>query len=133
MRTIAGLCLLSLSLTSLGHAQTQQTRNTVTIAPNVARTMTISRAGVVLGVFSVPEGTLLNVTYATAGSILPTTDPAMRQVEVAAGRFEFHGDVEVRAEVATQRDQSVRLQDAMLQSPVVLSSKGVDVVIARQP
>jgi hypothetical protein len=123
MRTLVGMCLLSLSLVSSGHAQAQPTRDTVTIAANVARSVTISKAGVVLGVFSVPQGTLLSVTYDTARSILPTTD----------GRFEFHGDVEIRAQSASQRTRTVQLQDAMLQSPVLLTSKDVDVVIVRQP
>jgi len=89
----------------------------------VARSVTISKAGVLLGTFTVPQGTLLSVTSGTVGSILPATD----------GRFEFHDDVEIRAQPASRRTRTIQLQDAMLQSPVLLKSKDVDVVIVRQP
>jgi hypothetical protein len=46
---------------SAGHIQAQQPgRNTITIAPNAERTLTISRSGVVVTTMNIPQGTLLS-------------------------------------------------------------------------
>src|SRR5258705_5197515 len=98
MRTLIAGFALAVSLVSIGHGQAPQPgRNTVYIAPNVARTVTISRSGVMLTALTVPQGTLISVTFDTAGSILPASP-------VSGGRFVFHGNVEVRALATSQRD-----------------------------
>jgi hypothetical protein len=120
MRTILTAWLLATSVVSVGHGQAAQAvRNTVFIAPNVQRTVTITRSGVVVMAITIPQGTAIGVTYDTAGSVLPAT----------GGRFEFHGDVEVRALATSQRDPTLGFQDAVLQSPLRLTAAGVDVDI----
>jgi len=122
MRTLAASSVLALSLVSVGHGQAQQpARNTVYIAPNIARTLTISRSGVMM-TLSIPQGTLLSVTYDTAGSVLPAND----------GRFAFHGNVEIRALAASQKQANMILADAMERSPIQLTATDVDVAIAPQ-
>jgi len=121
MRTLAASSVLALSLVSVGHGQAQQpARNTVYIAPNIARTLTISRSGVMMTTLSIPQGTLLSVTYDTAGSVLPAND----------GRFAFHGNVEIRALAASQKPANMILADAMERSPIQLTATDVDVAIA---
>jgi hypothetical protein len=109
-----------MTLASIGSAQVRQT---VIIAPNIARTITVSRVGVVLVSLTVPQGTVLSVTYDEVRSRLPGAD----------GRFEFHGDVELRVVVASQRARSVTLEEAMQQAPLLLTIKAGDVVIAPPP
>src|SRR5262245_7053443 len=121
MRTLIIGSVLAMSIASVGHGQTQQSgRNTVYIAPNMARTVTISRSGVILTTLAVPQGTIISVTYDTAGSVLPSGD----------GRVTFHGNVEVRVMAAGQRQ--LKLEDAILQAPIQLTASGVDVSIAPQ-
>ena len=122
MRTLIIGAVLAQSVVSIGHGQAQQlTRNTIYIAPNVARTLTISRSDVILTTLAVPQGTLISVTFDTARTVLPPTD----------GRFLFHGDVEIRAMASSQKPNG-NLADAMLQSPIQLRATGVDVVVAPQ-
>ena len=114
--------ILVVALVSVGHGQAQQpARNTIYIAPNVARTLTISRSDVVLTTLAIPQGTLISVTFDTAGAVLPPPD----------GRFAFHGNVEIRAMAASQKPNLI-LADAMLRSPIQLAATEVDVVIAPQ-
>jgi hypothetical protein len=118
MRTqiVAGILLSVVGL--VGHGQ-QAGRETVYIAPNIARTVVISRSGAVLTTLAVPQGTVISVAYDTARSVLPVND----------GRFEFHGNVEVRVLASSEKNPTERLQQAMLQSPVLLTATGVDVEI----
>jgi hypothetical protein len=121
MRTLIGACVLAISVVSTGHGQGNQTsRNTVFVAPNVARTVTISRGGVVWTTLAVPPGTAISVTFDVAGSVLPTNDD---------GRFVFHGNVEVRALAMSQKDPTLMFQQALQQSPLQLTATGVDVEI----
>ena len=62
------------------------------------------------------------MSYANAGNVLPQGD----------GRFVFHGDVTVRAMARSQKDPTMTLEQAMLQSPLQLTGTGVHVVITRQ-
>ena len=119
MKTLIIGTLLALTGVSTGHSQAPQgARNTVYIAPNVPRTLTISRAAVTLTTLTIPEGTLLSVTFDTARSVLPQAD----------GRFEFHGNVEIHAMASSQKPPLI-LEEAMRQSPIQLTATDVDVVI----
>jgi hypothetical protein len=122
MRTLIIGAVLALSVAVVGHGQAQQPgRNSIVIAPNVARTLTISRAGVLLTTLSIPQGTLISVTFDTAGNVPPAGD----------GRFAFHGNVEIHAMADSQRTQ--KLWDAMSQQATIqLTATGVDVAIAPQ-
>src|SRR5262249_55821232 len=122
MRTLIVSLVLAMALASVAYGQAQQpARNTVYIAPNVARTLTISRSDVIVTTIAIPRGTLISVTFDTAGTVLPQAD----------GRFVFHGNVEIRAMAASQKP-NLMLADAMLQAPIQLAATGVDVVIAPQ-
>src|SRR5688500_4662826 len=66
-------------------------------APNEERAVTLSKSGVVLASVTVPKGTSMVVSYDPAKGLLPTGD----------GRFEFFGDVEIRAQAVSQRNQTM--------------------------
>jgi hypothetical protein len=121
MRTILSVCVLAMSVVSIGHGQAAQTgRNTVYIAPNISRTVTISRSGVVLTTLAIPQGTAISVTYDVAGSVLsPNND----------GRFVFHGSVEIHVLPISQKDPTLQFQQAVLQSPLQMTATSVDVEI----
>jgi hypothetical protein len=120
-RLIVG-CALTVSMFSAGHIQAQQPgRNTIIIAPNIERTLTISQSGVVVTTMNIPQGTFLSVTFDTT---VENSSPAND------GRFAFHGNVEIRA--LAERQRSARLTEAMNQAPIQLIATGVDVVIAPQ-
>jgi|KBSSwiStaDraftv2_1062776.scaffolds.fasta_scaffold1995441_1 hypothetical protein len=124
MRTILSVCAMAIAIGSIGHGQAAQAgRNTVFIAPNISRTVTISRSGVVWTTLAIPQGTAISVTFDVAGSALQTNGD---------GRFVFHGNVEVRALAVSQRDPALMFQQALLQSPIQLTATGVDVEIAPQ-
>ena len=120
-RLIVG-CALAVSMFWAGHIQAQQPgRNTIIIAPNIERTLTISRSGVVVTSMNIPRGTLLSVTFdTTAESSAPTNN----------GRFAFHGNVEIHALAESQR--TARLTEAVNQAPIQLTATGVNVAIAPQ-
>jgi len=122
MRTWLIASVVGASIVGVGHGQAQPAnRNTVYIAPNIARSLTISRSGVVLTTLAVPQGTILSVTFDTDGSALPSND----------GRFSFHGNVEIRAMASSQKP-NLELANAMLRSPLQLAGTGVDVSITPQ-
>jgi hypothetical protein len=122
VRTLIIAAAFALSAASIGQTQAPQpARNTVYLVGNPPRTVTISQSGVVLTTLAVPQGTILSVTYDTAGSVIPTGD----------GRFVFHGTVEMHAMVGSQKPQGIALAQAMLLSPLNLTATGVDVEIAR--
>jgi len=113
--------VMAFSFVSAEWGQPRNARNTVYIAADVARTVSISRAGLPLTSMAVPRGTLLSVTYDIATSVLPKSDR----------RFEFHGDVEIRAMAESQKPRLI-LEEAMRQSPIELAATGVDVTIVPQ-
>jgi hypothetical protein len=100
-----------------GHAQAQET---IYFAPNVARTVTLSKQGVLLASMAVPAGTAISVRWEGSPSTRPT----------AEGRFEVHGNVEVRLMAGSQRDRSIPLQEAMSQSPLTVTGDAVDLVVS---
>lgn len=103
-----------------GRAQPAGSQETIYFAPNIARTVTLSKQGVLLASMAVPSGTMISVRW--DGS--PSTRPA------ADGRFEVHGNVEVRLQAASQRDRSIAAQQAMLRSPLTLTGEEVDLVVS---
>ncbi len=83
-------------------------------------TETLSRAGIELGRFTVG-----------AGSLLSARDERQASPRVGRGRFEFHGDVELRVLPAGAKPLPERMPAHILMSsaPLVFNAKGVDLVI----
>jgi hypothetical protein len=118
MRTLLLASVLSLAVAGVGRGQAQAGRNTVYIAANIERTLTISRSGVVLTTLTIPQGTMISVTYDRPDSVLPAT----------GGRFVFRGNVQIRAMAVSQKPNQT-LEAAMLASPIQLTAFDVDVFI----
>jgi hypothetical protein len=122
MRTVVILALIFLlwpMVTSVAQPGSSG-RTAIYFAPNVERTVVLTKQGVALGSFQVPAGTLLSIGYPAEGSQLPD----------ATERFTAHGDVEIRVQAMRLKDQTANLETAMRQAPVVLSAKDVDVVVS---
>ena len=95
-------------------------------AQDGGRNVIVSRHGTVLAAFNLPKGTILSArddTHATPN-------------HVGGGRFEFHGNFELRA--MTPNDVPPEAQRSgmaaallMQQAPMVLAAQDVDVVIER--
>jgi hypothetical protein len=121
MKTLVGLAVVALvGFESFGHAQEPNATEWVLIAPNEDRTVTVSRAGVVFVSLVVPKGAILMVSHQRQAVVLPSGD----------GRFEFLGNVDIRAQAVSQRKPDITLEQAMMEfSPVLLSGKDVQVVI----
>jgi hypothetical protein len=120
MRTLIVTSVLALSVVWVGHGQAQQSgKNSMIIAPNIPRTLTISRADIVLTTLNIPQGTIISITFDTGENGQPAAGD---------GRFSFHGNVEIHVEAASQR--TAKLFDSMDQAPIHLTAIGVDVAIA---
>lgn len=118
MRPVVVACVVMLSAVSVGRIRAQQLgKNTMIIAPNIERILTISRSGVVLATVDIPKGTLVSVTFDTAENGQPANN----------GRFSFHGDVAIHALAASQ--QTSMLPHALTEAPIQLAASGVDVAI----
>src|SRR4051794_8290845 len=88
--------------TAVGHAQVPPTpqAQTILFAPDVARTVTMSKGPIPLGSISVPEGSMLAVEYVSEQPTTPDSN----------GRFEAHGHVVIRiTNIGGHFDQLVRL------------------------
>lgn len=122
MKSVIIGAVLAVLVVVVGHGQAQQPgRNSIVIAPNIPRTLTISRSDVVLTTLTIPRGTVVSITFDRAGNVPPAGD----------GRFAFHGNVEIRAMANSQRTQ--KLWDAMSQEATIqLTATGVDVAVAPQ-
>jgi hypothetical protein len=119
---IAALSLAFLLLPmARGRAQSAGLQGGILFAPNTARTVTISKNGALLASLSIPKGTFLRATY----------DEGAPQ-SIAEGRWEFHGDVALRAlrasDAASRPGERVSEQTMSL-APLVVTAQGVDVVI----
>jgi hypothetical protein len=122
MKTLTVVGVLCLSILD-GRAQpTVESRTGITFAPNVARTVTVTKGGVRLASFEVPAGILLSIRYPTEGN---------GQRPTSEGRFEVHGDIEIRLQAAVQRDRTLRLEQAMSGAPVALTAQGVELVVSQ--
>jgi hypothetical protein len=123
MRTLIIGSVLALAFVGVGRGQPQQAgREAVVIAPNIPRTLSISRDGVTLTTLTIPQGTVISVIFDTPGPVLPPPD----------GRFVFHGNIEIRAMAVGQKPSHLPLWEAMKEAPLQLAATGMDVVIAPQ-
>ena len=94
---------------------------------NAAHSVTFTRHGVVLGTFTFPKGTGLSAV----------DDQGTRFGPVLTGRYEFHGAFELRALTvqdlaAQQSNTDISGAEIMSRAPLVLSTKGVDVLVKTQ-
>lgn len=126
MRTILAVLVVSLVLCAIGlvRAQSPELQDEIMFAPNVARTVTVSRNGEALGSFNLPRGAFLAVSY------------DKRQLHVITdGRAEFRGDIAVRIQPASAapRLTGKRLEQVMNEAPLVLTGQGMDVIVDNVP
>jgi hypothetical protein len=95
-------------------------------AQDGGRNVTISRHGTVLAAFTLPKGTILSAR----------DDVHAVPQHTGGGRFEFHGNFELRAmtpnDVPGEAQRSGMAAALMMQhAPMVLAAQDVDVVIER--
>jgi len=109
-----------------GHAQIDKAAVGVVFidARHGARNVTVTRNGALLASFVLPKGTILSAV-----------DDHRRPTHTGGGRFEFHGNFELRALPAGDVSPSAAMPAAemMSRAPLVLSAQGVDVVIEKAP
>ena len=105
-----------------GRAQSDDLQGAALFAPNVARTVTVTRRGALLATLQIPQGTLLVASYDERN---PTS--------FGDGRFEFHGDFRLYALPATENTPppaGVRKIDQIRsEAPLVLSVQDADVLM----
>jgi hypothetical protein len=117
-----------------GRAQSDRLMGGIVLAPNSSRHLTLSRNGALLASFTVPKGMFLFASY-----------DDQQPTSIADGRWEFHGNFELRASSASEALQpgvrsdalptnarsgfGPRIQQMMSQAPLVLTVQGVDAVI----
>jgi hypothetical protein len=104
-----------------GRAQSGNLRAGIFFAPNSARTVSVSKSGVLLASFNVPKGAFLSASYDDT-----------RPNSVRDGRWEFHGDIAVRVQPASAmhgRQPGKTLEEVMSEAPLILSGQDLDVVI----
>src|SRR5436305_1087693 len=95
------------------------------MAGGAGRNVTISRHGIVLASFVLPKGTLLSAR-----------DDTHREANhVGDGRFEFHGNFELRVMAASDKPSDAPgngVAAVLLRyAPMVVAAQDVDVVIER--
>jgi len=108
-----------------GGAQSGNLKGGIFFAPNSARSVTLTRNGEPLATFNIPKGTFLSASY-------DDNQPN----SIMAGRWEFHGEVALRAQPASavqRRQPGKTLEQVMLEAPLILSGQGMDVVIENVP
>jgi hypothetical protein len=120
MRTVVTVALVTLMLSAdWGAAQTDALQGGNAWVSNVARSVSVSRSGVVMATLVFPAGTFLEVSY------------DKRQPSVLSeGHWEFHGNFVLRAQLA--RDMPPPgggLQKRMSDAPLVLTGQGMDVFV----
>jgi hypothetical protein len=108
-----------------GRAQSANLQGGIFFAPNSARRVTLTTNGEPLATFNIPKGTLLSASY-------DDTQPN----SITAGRWEFHGEVALRAQPASavqRRQPGKTLEQVMREAPLILSGQGMDVVVENVP
>jgi len=122
MRTIglvASIAALVFLPVERGGAQAPGLQGGIVFAPNPARTVTISKNGVLRASFNIPTGTFLSASY---DDKQPTS--------ITSGRWEFHGDFVLRAQSASEMPPpGGGIAERMSKAPLVLTVQGMDVVI----
>ena len=120
---------LVLSAAYRGHAQVDKAAiGTVFIdARDGARNVTVTRHGALLASFTLPKGTIFSAV-----------DEHRRPTHLGGGRFEFHGNFELRAlppgdVPSLSPSAGMPAAEMMSHAPLVLSAQGVDVVIEKAP
>ena len=121
-------CLVALVATFLflpaesSHAQSDDLQGYVLFAPNVARTVTVTRRGALLASLQIPQGTIMVASY-------DERDPT----SFTAGRWEFHGDFRLHALPATENTPPPvpggKVDQIQREAPLVLSVQDVDVLM----
>src|SRR5688572_15427514 len=88
----------------------------IVFAPNPARSVRLTRNGVVLASLNIPAGMLLSVSY-----------DDQKPTSIAAGRWAFEGDFILRALPVSEPPQPGvrRVEQVANQAPLVLSLRGV--------
>jgi hypothetical protein len=111
-----------------GQAQDRAAIGTVFIdSRDGARNLTVSRQGAVLAWVTLPRGTVLSAV-----------DEHRSPAHLGGGRYEFHGDFELRALSANEVPSiapsgSIPAAELMSHAPLILSAHGVDVILEKAP
>jgi hypothetical protein len=90
-----------------------------------ARNVTVSRQGTVVAFVTLPKGTVLSAV-----------DEHRRPTHLGGGRFEFHGDFELRALPPGDipaLSGGMPAAEMMSHAPLVLGARGVDVILEKAP
>lgn len=96
-------------------------------AQDVARNVTISRQGAVLAYIQLPKGTTLSAV-----------DEHRKPNHLGGGKFEFHGNFELRAMLPTDIPAAAKAAghmpaaELMTHAPMVIAAQGVDVTVERE-
>ena len=95
-------------------------------AQDGARNITLSRQGAVLAFIQLPKGTYLSAV-----------DEHRKPNHLGGGRFEFHGDFELRAmppsdiPAAAKAAGNMAAAALMSHAPMVMTAQGVDVILEK--
>jgi hypothetical protein len=126
MRNVIATTLLMVFLVSTvdrGRAQSPGLQGGIVLAPNSARTVTISKNGALRASFNIPPGTFLGASYDDKQSN-----------SITSGRWEFHGDFVLRAQLGNEMPSpGGGIFQRMSRAPLVVTAQGVDVVIENVP
>jgi hypothetical protein len=95
-------------------------------AQDCARNITVSRRGAVLAYIQLPKGTYFS-----------TVDEHRRPNHLGGGRFEFHGNFELRAMLPSDIPAAAKAAgnwaaaELMSHAPMVMTAQGVDVIVEK--
>ena len=104
----------------IDRAQPPGLQGRIVFAPNSARSVRLTRNGALLASLTFPTGMFLSASY-----------DDQKTTSIAAGRWAFEGDFVLRALPAKEPPQPgmTRVEQAVNQAPLVLTLRGVDVLI----
>jgi hypothetical protein len=131
-RWIFGALIVGLTLFAANHLRAQAGNTppgfgTVFIdAQDCARNITISRQGAVLAYIQLPKGTHLSAA-----------DEHRKPNHLGGGKFEFHGNFELRAMLPTDIPAAAKdaghmpAAELMSHAPMVMTAQGVDVILEK--
>jgi TonB family protein len=104
-----------------GRAQSGSLHGGIFFAPNSARSVSLSKNGVLVASFNVPKGMFLSASY-----------DDQRPNSITAGRWEFHGDIAVRVQPASAvrgRQPGKTLELVTGDATLILTGQDLDIVI----